>query len=202
MARSISSITVRRSAVASSAPKRCSRSVSLRALTSTMTSPMASSLRASRARMEKSSSRRAARRLERVCREKVTRCFTESAKPSQKMTIKKVSVQAVPRKNFRSTEESGQPATPEGQRPALGVGSGAHTLVGSFQSMLLQPAVHGATAQSESFGGLADISFVTRKSTLNEILLDFVETHLLQLCNAAGGLRAQAEIGRTHCGSG
>src|SRR5437899_6635776 len=77
-----------------------------------------------------------------------------------------------PRKNFRSTEESGQPATPEGQRPALGVGSGAHTLVGSFQSMLLQPAVHGATAQSESFGGLADISFVTRKSTLNEILLD------------------------------
>ena len=116
MARSISSITVRRSAVASSAPKRCSRSVSLRALTSTMTSPMASSLRASRARMEKSSSRRAARRLERVCREKVTRCFTESAKPSQKMTIKKVSVQAVPEEEFpvhrriRATSDPGRPA--------------------------------------------------------------------------------------------
>src|ERR1700726_3783138 len=45
MATSISSMTVRRSAPASRAPRRCSRSVSLRELTSIMTSPMASSRR-------------------------------------------------------------------------------------------------------------------------------------------------------------
>src|SRR5438093_924179 len=95
-ARSISSITVRRRALASNAPKRCCRSTSPRAFTSIMTSPMASSLRAPRARNEKSSSRRAARRFESVCREKTTRCRSEKAKPSQREKIKKASVQTAP----------------------------------------------------------------------------------------------------------
>ena len=95
IATSISSMTVRRRAVASSAPSRCSRSVSLKAFTSSITSPRASSLRAPRARMEKSSSRIAARRLDRVCKEKTTRCRRDKAKPSQKMMIRIVSVQAV-----------------------------------------------------------------------------------------------------------
>src|SRR5882724_9727216 len=46
IATSISSITVRSRAVASSAPRRCSRRVSLNAFTSSITSPRASSPRA------------------------------------------------------------------------------------------------------------------------------------------------------------
>ena len=60
--------------------------------------------------------------------------------------------------------------------------------------MFLQPAVHGAAAQSQSLGSLADISFVAGKCALDEISLHFVEAHLLELGRAAGGLRAQTEI--------
>src|SRR5213082_2720503 len=83
-------------------------------------------------------------------------------------------------------------ASLEGQRPALGAGCGAHKSSASFQLMLLQPAVHGAPAQSQGFGGLADIPLVAGKCALNQILLHFVEAHLLELGGSAGGLRAQA----------
>ncbi len=66
-ATSICSITVRSRAVASTAPSRCSCSVSARALTSMSAAPSGSSGLAVRPRMEKSSSRRAASRLARVC---------------------------------------------------------------------------------------------------------------------------------------
>ena len=59
-ATSISSITLRSSAVASSAPSLCLRSVSPSAFTSHNTSPSTSSRFAPRARMEKSPSRNAA----------------------------------------------------------------------------------------------------------------------------------------------
>src|SRR6266699_2397721 len=49
-----------------------------------------------RPRSEKSSSRKAARRFESVCREKTTRLRTEKAKPNQRETMKNVSVQAAP----------------------------------------------------------------------------------------------------------
>ena len=95
IATSISSITVRNSAVASNAPSRCSRKVSLSALTSIITSPMASSLRASRPRTEKSSSRKAASKFESVCKENATRCRSENANPSQNVMIRNPSVQTV-----------------------------------------------------------------------------------------------------------
>src|ERR1041384_4579121 len=60
--------------------------------------------------------------------------------------------------------------------------------------MLLQAAVHGAAAQSKGFGRLADVSLVTGKRALDQILLHFVEAHLLELGCGAGGLSAQAEI--------
>ena len=116
MARSISSITVRSSALASSAPRRCCLSVSLSAFTSMITSPMASSLRAPRARNEKSSSRRAASRFESVCREKTTRERSEKANPSQRETIRKASVQNAPEEKFpvhsrmSAISEPGRPA--------------------------------------------------------------------------------------------
>ena len=72
-ATSISAMTFRRSAVASSAPSRCWRSVSVSALTSIRTSPSASSGRAPRARIEKSPSRIAARRFETVWSGRTTR---------------------------------------------------------------------------------------------------------------------------------
>src|SRR5713226_5408399 len=75
-------------------------------------------------------------------------------------------------------------------------GGGGHRKVASFQSMFLQPAIHGAAAQSQSLGCLADISFVARESTLDEIALNFVEAHLLQVGRAASGLRSQSEVCR------
>src|SRR6266852_2331877 len=88
--------TVRSRALASMAPKRCCRSTSLRALTSIITSPMASSLRPPRARSEKSSSRSAAKRFESVCSEKTTRFLSEKAKPSQSVKMRNASVQTAP----------------------------------------------------------------------------------------------------------
>src|ERR1044071_8570897 len=61
-------MTVRNRARASSPPRRCSRSISLSALTSNITSPRGSSRRAPRARTEKDSSRRAEGRVETVSR--------------------------------------------------------------------------------------------------------------------------------------
>src|SRR5215469_8227488 len=61
--------------------------------------------------------------------------------------------------------------------------------------MLLQPPVHGAAAQSQGLGGLADVSRMTGKRALDEILLHFVEAHLLELGGGAtDGLGAQAEV--------
>ena len=62
--------------------------------------------------------------------------------------------------------------------------------------MFLQPAIHGAAAQSQSLRRLAHISFVARECALDEIPLDFIEAHFLQLGRAAGGLRAQTEVCR------
>src|SRR5260370_33811374 len=62
--------------------------------------------------------------------------------------------------------------------------------------MLLKTAIHGAAAQCKSLGCLADISFVARERALDEITLNFIEAHLLQLGRAASGLRAQTEVRR------
>jgi len=62
--------------------------------------------------------------------------------------------------------------------------------------MFLQPAVHGAAAQSQGLGGLADVSFVARESALNQVALHFVEAHLLQLCRSTSSLCTQAEVCR------
>ena len=91
-ARLISSITVRKSAVASRAPRRCSRSVSPSAFTSNITSPSGSSRRAPRARTEKSSSRKADNRLETVCNGCTTRSRAAKAKLNQVPTTSNVSV--------------------------------------------------------------------------------------------------------------
>src|SRR5258708_39223985 len=77
-----------------------------------------------------------------------------------------------------------------------GAGCGGHRKVASFQSMFLQAAVHGAAAQSQSLGCLADVSFVACKSTLNQIALNFVEAHLLQLSCSTSSLCAQTEVCR------
>src|SRR5437899_2224529 len=75
-------------------------------------------------------------------------------------------------------------------------GGGGHRKVASFQSMFLQPAIHGAAAQSQSLGCLADVSFVASESALNQVALNFVEAHLFQLSRATSSLRAQAEVCR------
>ena len=62
--------------------------------------------------------------------------------------------------------------------------------------MFLQPAIHGAAAQSQSLRRLAHISFVARECALDEIPLNFIEAHFLQLGRAARGLRAQTEVCR------
>src|SRR5438093_4250314 len=75
-------------------------------------------------------------------------------------------------------------------------GGGGHRKVASFQSMFLQPAIHGAAAQSQSLGCLADVSFVASESALNQVALNFVEAHLFQLSRATSSLRAQTEVCR------
>src|SRR6266403_2452286 len=77
-----------------------------------------------------------------------------------------------------------------------GAGYGGHRKVASFQSMFLQAAVHGAAAQSQGFGCLADVSFVARESALNQVALHFVEAHLLQLGRSTSSLCTQAEVCR------
>ena len=72
-ATSISSMTWRRRAVASRAPRRWERRVSARAFTSSMACPRASSGRGLRARKLKSSSRKAASRFDSVCRGRMHR---------------------------------------------------------------------------------------------------------------------------------
>src|SRR5260370_24941220 len=89
------------------------------------------------------------------------------------------------------TSRGGPPLTRE-------AGGGGHRKVASFQSMFLQPAIHGAAAQSQSLGSLADVSFVPGKSPLNEISFNFVKTHLLQLGRAASDLCAQTEVCRAN----
>src|SRR6202521_4361428 len=96
--------------------------------------------------------------------------------------------------NSHATRESWRSASLGNPPLARGAGYGAHRIVASFQSMFLQPAIHGAAAQSQGFGSLADISFVTRESALEEIALPFVEAHPLQLRRPSCSLRAQAEI--------
>src|SRR5438552_4197255 len=68
--------------------------------------------------------------------------------------------------------------------------------VASFQPVFLQPAIHGAAAQSQSLGRLADVSFVARECALDEIAFHLVEAHLLELGGGASGLRAQTEVCR------
>src|SRR5689334_20078934 len=106
------------------------------------------------------------------------------------------------RKNSGSTPESKRAAHGEGRRRGLGTGCGAHKSVASFQLMFLQTAIHGTAAQPESFGGLADISLMTGKSALDQILFDVVEAHLFEFSGGAGRLRAQAEICRANRGAG
>src|SRR6267378_2866160 len=96
--------------------------------------------------------------------------------------------------NSHATRESWRSANLGNPRLARGAGCGAHRPVGSFQSMFLQPAIHGAAAQPQSLGCLAYIPFVAGESALDEIPLNFVEAHLLELGRAAGGLRAQTEV--------
>src|SRR6267154_4819159 len=78
-----------------------------------------------------------------------------------------------------------------------GTGCGGRRKVASFQPMFLQPAVHGAAAQSQGLGCLADVSFVAHESALNQVALHFVEAHLLQLSRSTSRLCAQAEVCRT-----
>src|SRR5204862_4661688 len=85
---------------------------------------------------------------------------------------------------------------------ARGAGPGAHRTIPSFQSMFLQPAIHGAATESQGLGCLTDVPLVSGESALDEVPLHFVEAHLLQLGRSAGGLRAQAEIRRAHGRSG
>src|SRR5712692_8395045 len=73
------------------------------------------------------------------------------------------------------------PGSPPLTREAEG---GGHRKAASFQSMFLQPTIHGAASQSLSLGCLADVSFV--------------EAHLLQLSHATSGLRPQAEVCRAN----
>ena len=87
-ATSTSSITFRSSAVASRAPRRCSRRVSARALTSSMAWASASSPRVPRALNEKSSSRRAESRFDRVCSGRTTSPCSAKAKPSHTETTR------------------------------------------------------------------------------------------------------------------
>src|SRR5229473_1687671 len=104
--------------------------------------------------------------------------------------------------NCHATKESWRSANLGNPLLARGAGCGAHRPVPSFQSMFLQPAIHGAAAQAQCLRRLADISFVARERALDEIPLNFVEAHLLQLGRAAGGLRAQPEVCRADGGAG
>ena len=91
-ATSTCSITVRSSAVASTAPRRCSCNVAASSLISMSTAPSGSSGSAVRPRMEKSSSRMAASRLATVCSGSTTRLRIDAANPSRHPTMSTVSV--------------------------------------------------------------------------------------------------------------
>src|ERR1700694_4987892 len=98
--------------------------------------------------------------------------------------------------NSHATRESWRSANLGNPRLVRGAGCGAHRPVASFQSMFLQPAIHGAAAQPQSLVCLAYIPFVAGESALDEIPLNFVKAHLLELGRATGGLRAQTEVCR------
>src|SRR4029077_16630502 len=72
----------------------------------------------------------------------------------------------------------------------------------SFQAVFLQATIHGAAAQTERFGSLADIAIVTSQRALDEVMLDFVEAHVFEAGIGADGGRAEAEIGGADRGSG
>src|SRR5437773_6791916 len=118
------------------------------------------------------------------------------AYPSQPSFPTRRSSDLRPKDNCHATRESWRSENLGNPPLAREAGCGAHRPFASFQPMFLQPAIHGAAAQSQSLGCLADVAFVARESALNEIPLHFVEAHLLQLGRAASGLRAQAEVCR------
>ena len=92
IATSISSITVRRSDVASRVLSRCERSVAASMLTSSSARPSALLSRAPRARVEKSPSRSAASMFEIVCSGRTTRSCVARANEIQQTSTNNVSV--------------------------------------------------------------------------------------------------------------
>src|ERR1700730_7952969 len=68
----------------------------------------------------------------------------------------------------------------------------------SFQAVFLQAAVHRAAAQAQSFCRLAHIAVVPRQRALNQVMLHFIEAHLLEPRTGARSRGAQTEIPGTH----
>src|SRR2546427_1057481 len=202
-ATSISTMTVRSSAPASSAPRRWSCSVDASTLTSSMTAPSGSSPLAPRARIEKSLSRSAASRFERVCSGSTTRCRTLKEQPVQTPTINTVSVHCTlgvyePVHSMKSaTSAAGKPAASARSRMRwsnrsrasgrLAVGSRAVKVssaripncTAASQPVALQSPVKRATAQTERLGRLADVPVEPRHRFLDQEALDLFEAHVL-----------------------
>src|SRR3989442_1742731 len=205
-ARLISSITFRSSALASSAPRRCSRSVSLSAFTSNITSPSGSSRRAPRARTEKSSSRRAESRLETVCRGCTTRSRAAQAKPHDAPSNNTVSDQRVcdeksPRQSStKATIAAGKPESSASSRTRrwwvslFGTEICYYQPLTQSQSILFQPSIKGAAAQAERFGGLHRVAVATCECLFDQIPLDLVQAHVLE-ARRGFAIGAQTEVG-------
>src|ERR1017187_2070524 len=190
MATAISRITVRSRVVASMAPRRCSRSVLPRVLTSRMTSPRASSGRGERPRTEKSPSRNAPSRLEMVCKGNTTRSRAARANPSQAPEISTESVHCTlveesPLHSIhRAMAEPGSPASSASRttRPSWlsRAGLSLAFITGPQQAISLQPPVERAAAQAERVGGMADVAAESRQRLLDEQRLDIFEAHVFQ----------------------
>src|SRR6266545_1714825 len=181
-ATSISSMTLRRRAVASRAPRRCWRRVSASAFTSCIAWESASSPFEPRARNEKSSSRNAATRFERVCRGRMTFSCTEKAKASQTPITRSPSVHCtLPLKSAaqsrpRVATAPGSPARSANRRTRRSWESFRRRL----EAMALQAPVERAARQAEGLRGPAHVPVETGERLLDEEALDLFEAHVVE----------------------
>src|SRR5437867_298051 len=181
-ATSISSMTLRRRAVASRAPRRCWRRVSASAFTSSMAWESASSPLVPRARKEKSSSRNAASRFERVCRGRMTFSCTEKAKASQNPITRSPSVHCtLPLKSAaqsrpRVATAPGSPARSAIRRTRLSWEIFRRRL----EAIALQAPVERAARQAEGLRGPAHVPVEAGERLLDEEALDLFEAHVVE----------------------
>src|SRR5271154_2004727 len=94
------------------------------------------------------------------------------------------------KRSCRSTAESARRGNREVRLPVRAVGCGARSLNASFQSIFLQPPVHGAAAEAQGPRGFADVAVMTREGALNQITLHVIKVHFFETRGGAQRGRA------------